>query len=208
MWYIFEADDDASLISGFSKPVTKESYLEAFESGKLEEILCRTKVKSGDVFNLPAGRVHTIGAGILLAEIQQTSDITYRIYDFDRKDSDGNLRELHVEQALDAINYEFLDSYKTAYETIVNSCSPLVSCPYFETNKFAINEQIVRDYSNLDSFRILICYQGKSTIKSKGYSTEMKKGDVILVPACVELLSIEPEGDLEFLETYIPEIEK
>lgn len=208
MWYIFQADENASLISGFNKPVTKESYLEAFETGKIEDILCRTNVKSGDVFNLPAGRVHTIGAGILLAEIQQTSDVTYRIYDFDRKDKDGNARELHVEEAQDAINYEYLESYKTNYKTDKNSCSPLVSTPYFETNKFAINEQIVRDYSALDSFRVLICYEGKSTIQCKGYSTEMKKGDVILIPANIELLSIEPEGELEFLETYVPQLEK
>ena len=208
MWYIFQADQGANLISGFNQKIDKQSYLEAFEEGRLEDILCRTEVKAGDVFNLPAGRVHTIGAGILLAEIQQTSDITYRIYDFDRPDKDGNLRELHVEQALDAINYEYLDSYKTSYETVLNSCSPLVSSKYFETNKFAITEQIVRDYSELDSFRILICYEGKATINSPGFSTEIQKGDAILIPASLSLVSIEPHGHTEFLETYIPEIEE
>ena len=207
MWYIFQADEGASLISGFSKKVDKESYLEAFNNGKLEDILCRTEVQAGDVFNIPAGRVHTIGAGILLAEIQQTSDITYRIYDFDRKDKEGNLRELHVEEALDAISYEYQESYKTSYETVKNSLSPVVSSPYFETNKFLIDEEIIRDYDELDSFVIYICYKGKAIINSRGYTTEMKKGDALLIPANLDLISIEPLEETEFLETYIPEVE-
>lgn len=204
MWYIFQADEGSSLISGFSQEVNKELYKQKFEAGELTDILSREEVDAGDVFFIPAGRVHTIGAGVLLAEIQQTSDVTYRIYDFDRKDAEGNLRELHTEEAIDALKYEYLDTYKTVYETKKNEVSPIVDCQYFETNKFLIDKTLERDYSKIDSFRILICYKGKTTIKANGIDVEMNMGDAVLIPASISSISVVPTGEAEFLETYIP----
>ena len=204
MWYIIESDNNSSLISGFNKKVDKKIYQEKFNAGDLTSILSREKAKAGDVFYIPAGRVHTIGAGILLAEIQQTSDITYRIYDFDRKDNQGNLRELHTKDALDAITYEHLDTYKTTYQTKENESNEIVSSEYFETNKFVINKKIDRDYSSIDSFKILICYKGMATIESNNSIVEIKIGDAILVPASLKTITIFPKGEIELLETYIP----
>lgn len=204
MWYIFEADKGASLISGFNQQVDKEIYQEKFKSGNLTDILSREEVKAGDVFFIPAGRVHTIGAGVLLAEIQQTSDITYRIYDFDRKDDNGQLRDLHTEEALEVINYEHLDTYKTPYKTKKNNISPILDCKYFETNKYLIDKTFERNYSKIDSFRILICYRGQSTIKANDHIVEMNMGDTVLIPANLSSISITPKGEAEFLETYIP----
>ncbi len=203
MWYIFQADEGASLISGFNQKIDKEIYLEKFNSGKLSDILSRESAEAGDVFFIPAGRVHTIGAGILLAEIQQTSDITYRIYDFDRKDDNGNLRELHTQEAIDAINYEYLDTYKTKYNTVKNTNNQLLSCAYFQTNKYVIDVPLQKEYAHLDSFKILICYKGKSIIEGIGFSVEMNFGDVILIPANIQKLTIVPKEETEFLETYI-----
>jgi mannose-6-phosphate isomerase len=204
MWYIFQADKGASLISGFSQKLDKEKYQQKFKEGKLTEILSRENVEAGDVFFIPAGRVHTIGAGVMLAEIQQTSDITYRIYDFDRKDDKGNRRELHTEEALDAITFEHLETYKTSYKTNKNTVNQLVNCEYFLTNKYVIDKPMSKDDSSLDSFKILICYKGKSVLKGGNFEISMAMGDVVLIPACIKQLEILPDGELEFLETYIP----
>jgi mannose-6-phosphate isomerase len=204
MWYIFQADKGSSLISGFNQQVDKEIYQSKFNSGHLTDILSREEVEAGDVFFIPAGRVHTIGAGVLLTEIQQTSDVTYRIYDFDRKDDKGNLRELHTEEALDAITYEFLPTYKTNYSTEKNKKNSIVSCGHFETNKYQIDAPISFDYSQLDSFRIFICYKGKTNIKGEEFNVEMKMGDAVLIPACISNLTVEPLEESEFIETYIP----
>ena len=182
----------------------KDIYQRKFNSGQLTDILSREEVEAGDVFFIPAGRVHTIGAGVLLTEIQQTSDVTYRIYDFDRKDDKGNLRELHTEEALDAITYEFLPTYKTKYSTTKNEQNSILSCEYFETNKYQIDNSISFDYSQLDSFRIFICYKGKTNIKGEGFNVEMKMGDAVLIPACISNLTVEPLEESEFIETYIP----
>lgn len=204
MWYILEADHGASLISGFNQPLDKQKYLEKFEAGQLTDVLNRELVMAGDVFYLPAGRVHTIGAGILLAEIQQSSDVTYRIYDFDRPDKNGALRELHTEQALDAIQFECLESYKTPYNDGQGSATPILATPYFETNKFLIDEPIVRDFSGIESFKIFICYRGEAELEFASERAKMQKGDVLLIPAAVKAISILPRGETEFLETYIP----
>lgn len=204
MWYILEADQGASLISGFNQALDKQKYLAKLEAGELAQVLNREAVQAGDVFYLPAGRVHTIGAGILLAEIQQSSDVTYRIYDFDRPDKNGNLRELHTQQALDAIEFECLESYKTAYTQGQGAATPLLATPYFETNKFQIDEPILRDFSGIESFKVFICYQGEALLEAAGQTTNMQKGDVLLIPAALRAISIEPLVPTEFLETYIP----
>lgn len=204
MWYVMQADEGASLISGFSKEVDQASYVEHFESGRLADILNREAVQADDVFFLPAGRVHTIGKGLLIAEIQQTSDITYRIYDFDRVDAQGNKRELHVEQALDAIDFKKYDQYKTSYVDQSNARVQLERCAFFTTNKLTLDQAMNIDLSGLDSFKIYICLEGKASIQyGEGASESIAMGEVILVPALMTNYTIEPEGRVRLLESYI-----
>ena len=171
MWYVIEADPGATLIAGFNKELTEQEYVDKFNSGHLTDVLNKEDVAAGDVFFLPAGRVHTIGKGLLIAEIQQTSDITYRIYDFDRLDDKGNKRELHTEEALAAIDYKHYPEYKTSYEPQMNQTVKLVSCPYFTTNLLDFTESTTKDYSNLDSFVIYVCVDGGFTVKYDGLET-------------------------------------
>lgn len=203
MWYIFQADDDATLNAGFNRPLTKEQYLEYFNKGELMDILNIDKVKSGDVYFLPAGRVHYIGKGCLLAEIQQTSDVTYRMYDFDRTDDAGNKRELHTEESLDAIDFTFHENYETTYKDKENEVVDLVSCEYFTTNKLHFNTPVVRDHSALDSFVIYVCMEGKLKIDFVGGSIDMQKGEAVLVPASISKLTLSPFGEFNLLESYI-----
>src|ERR1700760_1176669 len=160
MWYVIEADPGSTLISGFNQRVNEQVYLEKLNSGHIMDILNQEDVQAGDVFFLPAGRVHTIGKGLLIAEIQQTSDITYRIYDFDRVDDKGNKRELHVEEALAAIDYKHYPEYKTKYTPAKDETVHLVSCPYFTTNLLDFDKGTDKDYGNLDSFVIHVCLEG------------------------------------------------
>ena len=203
MWYVINADKGASLISGFNRPTNKQEYLEAFELGKLSSILNKEEVYKDDVFFLPAGRVHTIGKGLLIAEIQQTSDITYRIYDFDRVDSEGKQRELHVEEALDAIDFTFHDEYKTSYDK--NSAeTELVKSPYFITNRLVLDQLTHRDYSRYDSCIILMCLEGQGDIKHNEGSVSYNLGDSILVPNAISTIDIAPQKVSTFLEVRIP----
>ncbi len=204
MWYVMQADEGSSLISGFNKTLTKEEYLEAFNAGKLTSILNREDVSTDDVFFLPAGRVHTIGKGLMIAEIQQTSDITYRIYDFDRKDDEGNTRELHVEEALDAIDYNWYPEYKTKYSDESNQAVKLVKSEYFETNKIVLDSEIERDFTDLDSFVIYICLEGSGEIDFEGGKTNISMGDSILVPASIKKYKLSASPSLKLLETYVP----
>ncbi|MEK6477688.1 type I phosphomannose isomerase catalytic subunit [Catalinimonas sp. 4WD22] len=205
MWYIFQADEGSKLISGFNQPMSKEKYLEAFNSGKLTEILNQEPVKADDVFFLPAGRVHTIGKGLLLAEIQQTSDITYRIYDFDRTDAQGNKRELHVDEALDAIDYRHYEAYKTKYEPKLNEAVKLASCQYFETNRIEANRAIERNYQGLDSFVIYVCMEGEAEIIADGKGYPMQKGDSYLIPASIQHTKLTTSSKFKMLESYVPQ---
>ncbi|MCJ8208759.1 mannose-6-phosphate isomerase [Mucilaginibacter sp. RS28] len=203
MWYVIEADPGSTLISGFNQEVNEQTYLEKLNSGRLTDILNREDVQAGDVFFLPAGRVHTIGKGLLIAEIQQTSDITYRIYDFDRVDDKGQKRELHTEEALAAIDYKHYDEYKTKYEPKKNESVHVVSCPYFTTNILDFTESTAKDYSNLDSFVIHVCVDGAYTLKFEGGELEVKMGDSILIPKTINHVSLETTGGFKILESYI-----
>jgi mannose-6-phosphate isomerase len=203
MWYVIEANPGSTLISGFNQPVNEEKYLEKFNSGHLTDILNREDVAAGDVFFLPAGRVHTIGKGLLIAEIQQTSDITYRIYDFDRVDSNGNKRELHTEEALAAIDYNFYPEYKTAYTPHPNTPVELVKCPYFTTNLLDYTDDLKRDYSDLDSFVIHVCIAGEYIISYNNESLSVKTGDCILLPASIDLITINTQSGFKSLESYV-----
>lgn len=203
MWYVIQADEGASLISGFSQEVDEAKYLEKFNSGKLSDILNKEVVEADDVFFLPAGRVHTIGKGLLIAEIQQTSDITYRIYDFDRVDDKGNKRELHVEEALAAIDYQFYDDYKTAYQSQKNEVVELVTCEYFTTNVLDFTQNITKDYANLDSFVIHVCLEGSYILKYGIEELPVNMGDCILLPATTHKIELVTNNGFKILESYI-----
>lgn len=204
MWYVINATDDACLYSGFDKQMNPESYVESIGNNTFMDYLAKHKIEKGDVFFLPAGRVHAIGAGTFIAEIQQTSNITYRIYDYNRKDANGNERELHTELAKDAIDYKIYDNYKTEYKKEKNTPVLLESCRYFTTNLLDINAPVNRDYSKTDSFVILICMGGKGEVTdNQNNKVEIKQGDSILIPADTNSVKIETNEECLLLETYV-----
>ncbi len=203
MWYVMQADEKANLIVGFKKDSDKSEYLEHLEDKSLLEILNVDEVSKGDVYFIPTGRIHAIGAGVMLAEIQQTSDITYRIYDWDRQDSEGNYRELHTEQALDAIDYVAQEKYYTDYDKSVNQSSEIVSCPYFTTNVLPVNGNVTVTNQE-DSFKIFMCVDGEVAFSGNGQSEILKYGETLLVPANVKEFTISSENNSEVLEVYIP----
>lgn len=203
MWYIIQADEGATLYTGFNRQMDKDSYLKNFNEGKLLDILNIEKVFADDVFFIPPGRIHTIGKGILLTEIQQSSDLTYRIYDFDRKDQLGNKRKLHLEEALDAMDYNFYKEYKTSYKDQFNSPYEIVKSQYFTTNKLLLKSELERNISDLDSFVIYICLEGSGFIKYDRKNIRISLGDVILIPAELCQFNLVPENNLKLLETYI-----
>lgn len=203
MWYVMQADEKANLIVGFQKDVTKEEYLQHLENKSLTDILNIDEVSKGDVYFIPTGRVHAIGAGVMLAEIQQTSDITYRVYDWDRQDAEGNYRELHTEEAIDAIDYTSISSYKTKYQKTENTASEIVSCPYFTTNVFPVHGEISVDHSKKDSFVIYMCVEGEVTFEHNNESEQLKTGETLLVPASLKQFSISSDINSELLEVYI-----
>jgi len=203
MWYIIQANPGSTLIAGFNREMTEKLYLEKFNSGHLMDVLNRENAKAGDVFFLPAGRVHTIGAGLLLAEIQQTSDITYRIYDFDRVDANGHKRPLQTEEALAAIDYKHYPEYKTQYTPEKDKTVKLVSCPYFTTSVLDSTESTAKDYSNLDSFVIHVCVAGEYTIKHNGVVYPVKMGECILLPKTIDKIELETTNGFKILESFI-----
>lgn len=206
MWYIIAADPGSELISGFSRKVDKATYVKHLENKNLRGILNFEKVEKGDVFYMPAGRVHALGPGIFLAEIQQTSDTTYRIYDWDRVDNAGKARDLHVEEALDAIDFNVYDDYKSKFEPKKNGSVNLVTSPFFTTNLIELDKALAKDYSELDSFVIYICVEGFVNIVHSGESetlVSISQGEAILVPARIDRVDLIPEVSSKILEVYI-----
>ena len=203
MWYIISADPGSKMYVGFNKYITKEKFLEEAGSNKILESICTESVSAGDVFYVPAGRIHSIGKGILLAEIQQTSDITYRIYDFERLGSDGNPRELHLKEAAEALNFSDVgSSFKSKYESTRNY-SALVQSPYFNTFKIKGKNATRRKLSDEDSFRIYMIISGFGNISWSGNQLEILKGDVVLIPACLNEYEISSGDDFEALEIHL-----
>ena len=202
MWYIMDSDKDAKLYSGLKMQITPEQYKAMVEDDTITDALAQYEVKEDDCFFLPAGRIHAIGTGCFLAEIQQTSDVTYRIYDFKRKDKDGNYRQLHTKEAAECINYTVEDDYRTHYEQKKNEGVTLVECPYFTTAVYDLDEPMTLDYSELDSFVILIGLKGEGTITdNEGNTVTISAGESILVPATTDTLKV--EGTIKMLETYV-----
>ncbi|MEG1573503.1 MAG: type I phosphomannose isomerase catalytic subunit, partial [Bacteroidales bacterium] len=203
MWYVISASEGAGLYSGFSKQIMSDEYVKRVEENTITDVLQFHKVKSGDVFFLPAGRIHAIGKGIFIAEIQQTSNITYRIYDYNRKDKKGNGRELHTALAKDAIDYKMYSDLKTSYTPQSDKEVRLAECKYFATNLLDITCRVICNVKERDSFVIYICMGGKATVTdSEGNITEIKQGETILVPASTANVMI--EGQAKLLECYIP----
>lgn len=203
MWFVIDAEDNAEIITGFKKETDKKTYIHYVSNKMLDQILNREKVKRGDLFFLPAGRIHATGKGVLLAEIQQTSDVTYRIYDYDRPGIDGKPRDLHNDLALDVIDFNVEKSYKTPYVTKLNETNNLIECDYFTTNLIIFKKKIDKDYYLLDSFVIYMCLNGEFTIEWKGGEEHVEKGETVLIPASITDISLLPEGKTEVLEVYI-----
>lgn len=204
MWYILQADPAATLIAGLNKNTNRQEYQELLAKNRLKEILNEEQVAAGDVFFIPAGRVHTIGKGILLAEIQQTSDVTYRIFDFDRVDAQGKKRELHTAQALEVIDFQKHEQYKSTYQDLPNQSNQLVSDKYFETNKLTLTRSLQRELVHLDSFVIYICVEGSGSITAGGTTVAIKKGETVLIPASIAKINLLPNEAVSLLETYVP----
>ncbi len=199
MWYVMQADQDARLIVGFKQKSNPDEYLEHLKNKTILELLNTKNVSKGDVFFLETGTIHAIGAGIVIAEIQQTSDITYRIYDFERKDPNGNERELHNDLALEAINYEVVEAEKK-YEKVENKSNKIVDCHYFTTNFIPLNGKI--DIAkNHETFRVYMCVDGTFELNCDQQKYSYQKGDTVLMPASINTFQI--SGKAALLEIYI-----
>ena len=206
MWYVIAADKGAKLISGFAEEITPKEYKDRVHNGTFAEVLQTCAIEPGDVFYVPAGRVHGIGAGAFVAEIQQTSDITYRIFDYNRKDKDGKSRELHTSQAMDAINFsDVQDDFRTEYERVQNEPVEMVASPYFTTSVYDMTEEITCDYSELDSFVIFICVEGSCRLTDDNQNEiTLRAGETVLLPAAIQEVTIVPEDQrVKLLETYV-----
>lgn len=201
MWYVMESAPDATLLSGLKRTITPEEYKAMVENDTITDALCEYRVGEDDVFYLPAGRIHSIGAGTFLAEIQETSDVTYRIYDFKRKDKDGNYRQLHTEAAAECIDYSVESDYRTKYEARKNEGVELAQCAHFTTSVYDLDEPMLLDYSELDSFVVLIALSGECTLSTGDTETQLRAGETVLLPATTQTLSV--SGTVKFLETFV-----
>lgn len=201
MWYVMQADEDANLIVGFNQKVDKETYLKHLEEKTLTKILNFDKVKEGDAYFIEAGRVHAIGAGVLLAEIQQTSDVTYRVYDWDRLDREGNERELHNDIAIDAFDFNMEDDYRIDYKKEKNTSNEMVSCPFFTTNFVELNTRLEKENAH-DSFLIYMCVDGDVEVSTDIFTQRISKGETVLIPAAIKNYSLNTVY-AKLLEVYV-----
>jgi len=202
MWYVMQVDDDANLIVGFNQEMNADKYIKHLKDKTLPEILNFEKVKKGDTYFIEVGRVHAIGAGVMLAEIQQTSDITYRIYDWDRNDTQGNQRELHNDLAIDALDFNMKDNFRIQHSKTINQPNNIISCPYFTTNYLPIDSKTFFKKNTFDSFIIYLCVEGEATISVGDFYETLKKGETLLLPAAIESYTITSKK-AELLEVYV-----
>jgi len=203
MWYILESENNARIYTGFNEPSDRVTFLKTLESKEIPGLLNDEESLPGNVFFTPSGRIHAIGAGNILVEIQQTSDITYRIYDWNRKDRNGKPRELHTELAIDAIDFRAAGRNKITGENTINKTDNLVSCEFFNTNSLTFNELITKDYNLIDSFIIYICTEGEFLIRWNGDSEPVLKGETVLLPAMIKDVVLEPSPEASLLEVFI-----
>ncbi len=203
MWYILESEDNSRIYTGFRDNINKETYIDALSAGEVAGLMNIENPAAGDAFFTPAGRIHSIGAGILLAEIQQTSDITYRIYDWNRIGSNGQPRELHTDLALDVIDFNASVNNKISKEPVLNRTENLVSCDFFTTNVINFNKPVIKDYNLFDSFVIYICTTGELMIRYDGKSEPVIRGETVLLPAMIKDIVLEPLMESTILEIFI-----
>ena len=201
MWYVLESAPDAALYNGLKMQLSPEQYEEMVANKTICDALAKYVVKEGDCFFIPAGRIHAILSGCYLVEIQQTSDITYRIYDYDRRDKDGNLRQLHTKEAAESIDYTVYADYQTHYTPKKNEGQQLIDCSYFTTAVYDLTEPMTLDYSELDSFVALIGLKGEGALTIDGEEAVLHAGETIVVPACAKEVSV--SGTIKFLETFV-----
>ena len=202
MWYVMQADKDAELVMGFNREMTRMDYVKVMKNNTLRDVLNYEKVEAGDVFFIPAGRVHALGPDIMVAEIQQTSDTTYRIYDWDRINEAGMSRELHIPQSVEAIDFAIPDQYKIEVQDVMNKTVPVVDCQYFVTNLLQLQGEMEKDYSNLDSFVILLCTEGIFSLVWENGAVFVKQGECVLIPNTIKKVSIRAERYCKLLEVY------
>lgn len=214
MWFVRKARQDSKIICDFKEGVSKEAYLKAFSEHRIERVLQSYQAKEGDVFFIPSGTVHALGSGLLVAEIQQSSDITYRIHDWDRKDEDGKERTLHTEKALEALRFSDKNSIDkdgrcaglVHYHPQANQTQTLVECEHFCVNHLCLNQGLEKDFMDLDSFVVYMCIAGQAVIKTDQQIVEIGAREVVLLPACIGKASVFPDSSgCELLETYIPQ---
>jgi mannose-6-phosphate isomerase len=203
MWYILDSKESSKIFTGFTKPVTREIFKETLENGTLTDLLNIESAEKGDAFFTPAGRIHAIGAGLILVEIQQTSDITYRLFDWNRKNNSNEPRELHIELALDAIDYQATGKNKIRKELVHDKTLNLVRCEYFTTNIIQFSSLIKKDYNIIDSFVIYICLEGSFLIHWEKGTEIVTKGETVLLPAILTEISLEPRYEAKVLEVLI-----
>ena len=201
MWYVLESAPDAALYNGLKMQLSPEQYEEMVANKTICDALAKYVVKEGDCFFIPAGRIHAILSGCYLVEIQQTSDISYRIYDSDRRDKDGNLRQLHTKEAAESIDYTVYSDYQTHYTPKKNEGQQLIDCSYFTTAVYDLTEPMTLDYSELDSFVALIGLKGEGALTIDGEEAVLHAGETIVVPACAKEVSV--SGTIKFLETFV-----
>ena len=202
MWYVMQADPGAELVSGFNCEMNRMKYIRVLKDNAIQTVLNHENASQGDVFYIPAGRVHALGPGIVVAEIQQTSDTTYRIYDWDRIDVAGMRRELHIPQSLDAVDFDAVENYKSPYDDVVNKTVPVVDSPYFTTSMLHLKGEMAKDYSELDSFVLLFPVEGSFLLEWENGSVFVNTGEVVLIPNVIEKVNIKAQGDCKILEVY------
>ena len=202
MWYVMQADKNAELVMGFNREMTRMDYVKVMENNTLRDVLNYEQVQTGDVFFIPAGRVHALGPDIMVAEIQQTSDTTYRIYDWDRINEAGMSRELHIPQSVEAIDFGIPDQYKIEVPDVMNKTVSVVDCQYFVTNLLQLQGEMEKDYSNLDSFVILIALEGNFTLQWENGAVFVSAGECVLIPNLIKKVAIRAEEYCKLLEVY------
>ena len=203
MWYVVAADEGAHLLAGLTEKITPQQYAAKVADGTITGVLARYDVHPGDVFFLPAGRIHAICGGCFIAEIQQTSNITYRIYDYGRLGLDGKPREVHTELAKDAIDYTVYPDYRTHYSPLQDEEQEVVSCQYFTTSIYDLTLPFAKDLSGIDSFMVVMCLGGSGTLEVDGEEVPVRQGETVLVPASADDICFIPDGSMKVLTSYI-----
>ena len=203
MWYVVDAAPGAHLLTGLTEKITPEQYAAKVADGTITDVLARYDVHPGDVFFLPAGRIHAICGGCFIAEIQQTSNITYRIYDYGRLGLDGKPREVHTELAKDAIDYTVYPDYRTHYSPEQDEEQEVVSCQYFTTSIYDLTLPYAKDLSGIDSFMVVMCLSGSGTLEVDGAEVPVRQGETVLIPATADDICFVPDGSMKVLTSYI-----